>query len=225
MKKKLLLVMTMILAVFSFTACGGSSSKLDGMIYSNYIEAIMDCNYHGELKRYTEVIDATESEAKESYDATVEYYAYELMSYNGVAYDYVSEDMLNKYIDLAREIMGKAKYTVNEATKVNEEYQVKVEISPIDLNDITDADITARMEEYNKMLEGLDQNAVTEEQWAEYEEAYAQDIYDIIAGYVSKIGYKETVSKVVIITFDEEGRHGISDDDWYDLDDYVVDMK
>lgn len=226
MKSKVRMILAALLVVvFAVTGCKDSGSKLDSARYTNYIEAIMDCSYHGKTDRYTEVVDADKSEAEEVYSSTVEYYAYELMYYNGVAYDYISEDLYNSYIDLAKEIMAKAKYNVNEATLVNEEYQVKIEIYPIDLNDISDEEVQNYMDEYNKMLDGIDTTNFTDEQWSEYEEVYGQNIYDILKKYVSQIGYKDVVSKIVIIQVDEDGYYGIPDEDWYDIDDYVVDMK
>lgn len=226
MKRKLSLIMAAILVVLAFTACDGKSgSKAEAARYTNYIEAIMDCSYRGELNRYTEVVDATEAEAEEVYYSTVEYYAYELMAYNEVAYDYVSEDLFNQYVELAKRVMAKAKYNVNEATKVEDDYQVKVEIYPIDFNDITTEEIENYIDEFNKMLEGIDTTQLTEEQIIEYEEMYGQNVLSILEKYEDQIGYKDVVSKVVIIEVDEDGYYGISDEDWYDIDDYVVDMK
>lgn len=226
MRRKLSLIMTTILVVLAFTACDGKSgSKAEAARYTNYIEAIMDCSYRGEVDRYTEVVDATTSEAEEVYKSTVEYYAYQLMAYNEVAYDYVSEDLFNQYVDLAERVMAKAKYNVNEATKVEDDYQVKIEIYPVDFNDITTEEVESYIDEFNKMLEGIDTTQLTEEQIVAYEEQYGQDIYNILNKYVDQIGYKDVVTKVVIIEVDEDGYYGIPDEDWYDIDDYVVDMK
>lgn len=226
MRRKLSLIMTTILVVLAFTTCDGKSgSKAEAARYTNYIEAIMDCSYRGEVDRYTEVVDATTSEAEEVYKSTVEYYAYQLMSYNEVAYDYVSEDLFNQYVDLAERVMAKAKYNVNEATKVEDDYQVKIEIYPVDFNDITTEEVESYIDEFNKMLDGIDTTQLTEEQIVAYEEQYGQDIYNILNKYVDQIGYKDVVTKVVIIEVDEDGYYGIPDEDWYDIDDYVVDMK
>lgn len=202
------------------------SSEAKGSWYSDYIKALMECKYYGELSGYqTEVANATKDDAQECHDGTVEYYAYELMQYTDVGYDYVSEETVNQWVDVAREIMAKTKFTVNEGTLVGDDYQVKVDIQPLNINDLIYDEVGAYIEEYNSMLNGVDTSAYTDEQWDALEEEYAAGVLTIIKNHIPEIGYKDTVSKIVIITFDEEGRYGISDEDWYDIDDYVVDMK
>lgn len=228
MKRKFnVIAATMLLVALAVTGCGSnaSGSKATSALYTNYIESIMDCSYHGDLERYTEVVDADSSEAEEVHNSTVEYYANELLYFNDVDSESISDELYDKYVELAREIMAKTKYTVNEATKVNDEYQVKVEIYPIDLNDITYDAVEKVIEEFNKMLDGVDTSAITEEQWLQYEEDYGESIYNVLKNALPQMGYKDVVSKVVIIQVDDDGYYGISDDEWYDIDDYVVDMK
>lgn len=222
---KKLRVLIVGLAVCVLAGCGGSSS-IDGALYTNYIQAVMDCSYHGDFSNYIKVVnDATADDAQQVYDDTVDYYAYQLMYYNGVNDEEISEDLYNQYVSLAKEVMSKTKYTVNNANEVEGEYQVKIDITPIDFNDITNDEIDKYYDEFIEMLSDLDTDSFTDEQWSSYEEAYGNGVLEILQKYVSKIGYKDPVSKIVIISYDEDGLFGISDQDWYDIDDYVVDMK
>lgn len=247
--RKLSVVLASAMLVFSLAACGTKpaskpeadnkqeettesrnlnklTSNVEAGWYSDYIEALMECKYNGKLEGYMmEVADASKEEAQECHDSTVEYYAYQLMSYTDVGYDYLADETIEKYIEVARKIMAKSKFTVNEGTQVGDDYQVKVDIQPININDLIHDDVAAYIDEYNAMIDGKDTSAYTDEQWDELEEQYAAGVLAIIESHISEIGYKDTVSKVVIIEFDEEGRYGISDNDWYDIDDYIVDMK
>lgn len=226
MKKMKLLIVSFVLVATMLCGCGSSSgADLNTVIYADYVKGIMDCSYKADFESYTKVCDATTDEAKEVYDSTIEYYASELMYYNGVAYDYISDELKQKYIDLAADLMNKCKYTVNDAVKVDDEYQVKIEIEPLDINDISYDEIEAYMTEYNKMAENTDFTTMSEEAQYELEEAYALSIYNILESYVDKVGYKSVKSKIVIIEFTEDGTYGIDDEDWYDIDDYVVDMQ
>lgn len=225
MKNRFFAVCVMLMTgVMAITGCGQSSSAR-GAIYANYIEKIMRCSYYGELDGYTEVVAATKEEAQKLYDTTVEYYANELMSYNEVMTDYISDDLYNRYVDAARKIMAKVKFEIKGSTKVDNDYQVRIEISPVDINDATTDDISKYVEEYNKMLEKIDTASLSDEEWTKYEEQYGETVLNIIESHIDTIGYKDVISKVVIIDVDSDGYFGISDDDWYDIDDYVVDMK
>lgn len=222
MKKKLRIVV-MMLAVMMLAGCSASSSK--GSVYSKYIQSVMDGCYKGDLKAYTDVCDATNKEAQEVYDNTVEYYAYQLMYYNDVDSQSISEDVIDLYVELARDIMAKTKYTVNKANNVSGNYQVQVDIQPVDINDITYDAIEDAIDAWNSKYSAEATANFTEEQWLVAEDEYAKSVYDILRENVDKIGYKDVVSKVVIITVDKDGYYGISDSDWEDIDDMVVDMK
>jgi len=37
--------------------------------------------------------------------------------------------------------------------------------------------------------------------------------------------YKEKLNKIVEIEFDDDGKYGISNSDWNDIDDYVMGIK
>lgn len=223
LKKRLIAVMAAAaMSVAVFTGC--TSSAVTGSRYQEYIESGMKCKYYGELEGYKKACDATDEEAKEAYDSTIEYYANELMAYNGVSADYITSELYDKYVDVAEKIMAKAKFTVGKCTKVDGDWQLKIEISPMDINDITEDAIQKVMEAYNNAHTTDELNNSTDEQYAQWEEEFAQNILEVLDNAVSNIGYKDTVSKIVIITEDDDG-YGITDDEWYDIDDIVVDMK
>lgn len=147
------------------------------------------------------------------------------MAYTDVGYDYLADETIGKWVELAKKIMAKSSFKVNKGTLVGDDFQVKVDIQPINIKDLIHDEVSAYMDEYNAMIDAKDTSAYTDEQWNALEEQYAAAVLAIIESHISEIGYKDTVSKIVIIEFDEEGRYGISENDWYDIDDYIVDMK
>lgn len=210
----------------SFGLSAGANNDNHGSYYSDYIRALMECKYYGKLESYmAEVAGATKEEAQKCYDSTVEYYAYQLMAYTDVGYDYLADETIGKWVELAKKIMAKSSFKVNKGTLVGDDFQVKVDIQPINIKDLIHDEVSAYMDEYNAMIDAKDTSAYTDEQWNALEEQYAAAVLAIIESHISEIGYKDTVSKIVIIEFDEEGRYGISENDWYDIDDYIVDMK
>ena len=61
-----------------------------------------------------------------------------------------------------------------------------------------------------------------EEAYTAREIEYANEVIAILRSYVSQIEYDEPVTKVVKITKDEDGLYGISDDDYADLENYLL---
>ena len=76
----------------SFGLSAGADNGNHGSYYSDYIRALMESKYYGKLESYmAEVAGAAKEEAQKCYDSTVEYYAYQLMSYTDVNFNYLSE--------------------------------------------------------------------------------------------------------------------------------------
>ncbi len=183
----------------------------------------MDASYLGKSETYLVVAKTTKSEAEELYENTIEYLAYSIMEYNSVPYDDISEDTINKYIDLAKKALEKSKYTVNDGRKVDGVYQVKVEITPIDLWKATYDDVDEYIKEFTNKYPDL--KTMSDNEILEAKEEYANKVLEILNPYVENMNYKDTVSKIVEIQFNEDGLYGISQDDWDDIDDYVMGLK
>lgn len=216
--------------VFSFTIICTIAFLLTGCFkdekateYKDYIQAAMDASYLGKSETYLVVAKTTKSEAEELYENTIEYLAYSIMRYNSVPYDDISEDTINKYKELAKKALEKSKYTINDGRKVDGVYQVKVEITPIDLWEAT-------YDEVDEYIEGFtnkypDFKTMSGDELSAAEEEYANKVLEILNPYVDNMQYKDTVSKIVEIQFDDDGLYGISQDDWNDIDDYVMGLK
>ncbi|MCI8779033.1 MAG: hypothetical protein HFI87_07805 [Bacilli bacterium] len=216
--------------IFSFTIICTIAFLLTGCLkdekateYKDYIKAAMDASYLGRSETYLVVAKTTKEDAEELYDQTAEYLAYSIMKYNSVPYDDISEETINKYKELAKKALEKSKYTINDGRKVDGVYQVKVEITPIDLWEATYDEVEDYIDEFLDKYPNY-QTMAGDELLAAKEE-YANKVLEILNPYVEDMKYKDTVSKIVEIQFDDDGLYGISQDDWDDIDDYVMGIK
>lgn len=190
--------------------------------YTDYIQCVLDCTYLGTMDKYKEMTESTQEEAEEVYQSQVDYVK-ELICYQyAVEIDYVSEKTLDGYEALAKDIMAKVKYTVDPAEKSGDSYHITVNCEPIDLWDIT----YDTVEEFYNGEFGDRYNAVTtEEELAELEEEYAVEVLDIVTAALPEMGYGDVQTKIVEITVDEDGMYGISDDDWLEIDDKLLNLS
>ena len=209
----------------SMTGCSVVSKLLEGNTadtYTDYVKAVLDCTYLDKVDRYMELVDTTEEEAHGVYEDEVEYVT-ELICHNmAVESDYLSEETHDGYEALAKDIMAKAKYEVADAVKSGDTYHITVTCEPMDFWDIT-AD--AVEEYYQSGFGDRYEAAVEEEEIAELEEEYGQEVLHILSGYTGQIGYKDAVPLIVEIEEDSSGNYGISDKNWMDIDDLVFDMS
>ncbi len=212
---------TAMLAALAMCA-GLTGCESESETYTRYIQSVLDCTYIAEYENYMELTESTQEEAEEVYQSQVDYVA-ELICYqNAVEIDYISEETMEQYEKLAKDLMGKVKYTVEPAVKSGDTYHITVNCEPMDFWDITYDEIEAF---YNGEFGDRYFNAETEEERTALEEEYAAEVLRIANEALDEIGYGEAQTKIVEITEDEDGVYGISDDDWLEIDDKLLNLN
>ncbi len=198
----------------SLTGCG----KL-GQNYTDYIKGVMDLRYKDDPAKYVELTYSNELEAREIYDIQLEYMTETVCTYNGVEMDYVSDDLLAEYEAIAETLLSKTSYNVLPATYSNGTFQVTIEIQPLDFWEITEEE----MQDYCDTMYNVEKKLVrTDAELEALETKYAEGTLEILQSHVSEVGYLDTVTKTVTIVEDADGTYGLSDQDWYDIDDLVL---
>ena len=118
MRNSLIVTLVALAMVFT-TACGGSFDA------SGYITAFMDMLTKGEVAQYAELTGQSEEDAGKDYQ--------EILDAMKEAFDQegVTEETKQKVVDVYVDVLKKAKYTVHDAEKTDEGYDVVVDIEPI----------------------------------------------------------------------------------------------
>jgi predicted ATP-grasp superfamily ATP-dependent carboligase len=118
--KNTLIVTLVALAMVFTTACGGSSFDASG-----YITSFMDALTKGEVTEYATITGQTEEEAGQEYQSFLD------SMREAFAEEGVTDETLDKIVDVYVQVLKQAKYTVHEAEKTEEGYDVTVDIEPI----------------------------------------------------------------------------------------------
>ena len=221
MKKRLPALVLLLVLVLSLTACGGDTKAKK---YTEYVEAVMNCSYKGQFDAYTKSrgLKDDNKEAKEVNESTAEFYAYQLMNYTEVEYESVDDSVVEAFIELAKKALQKTRYQVEKAEKAGKVYHVTVKIDPIDFNDILIEPAKGVAAVYNEGVDALSEDA-SEEQLLALENEYGLNMAAALMPVVDQIGYKETKTRIVEIQEDKDA-FGLSDEDWEEIDNIVVDM-
>lgn len=196
----------------------------DAKTYTDYIKATLDCTYFGETAEYMKLTESTQEEADEVYASQIEYTASVLCYYLDVNMDYVTEETMDGYEETAEALLSKMKYEVEPAEKSGDSYHITIKCEPINCWEAIGEDVdefyTGEFgDRYNEVV-----NGTSEEDLAALEEEYAVEVLEIINTNLTDLSYKEPVTKIVEIVEDEDGFYGISDEDWYDIDDILMDL-
>ncbi len=215
MKKAIALTAAALMCT-GLVGCGSAAKT-----YTEYVQSVLDCSYYGITDKYMEMTDSTQEEADAVFQDEIDYFAQVICYSYGVEMDYISEETMDGYTALAEDVVKKVKYTVDPAEISGDSYHITVHCEPIDFWDLTeDAVESYYIDEFEEKYLAFE----TEDELAALEEEYAVNVLEILSGYVSQIGYKESVKKIVEITVDDDGLYGIEDQDWLDIDDLLLDL-
>ena len=221
------LTFTGIIAVVSATAvlltgCGG----VDSSFSADYVAAIMDASYKGDFEHYLSMTDSSEESAEEIYDSTVSYFAESIAYYCEVYTDDISEEIYAEYITFAEELLSKAKYTVSSSESGKDSCYVTVSVKPQNLLEQIEDDIEECVDDYNTALEAIGFETMTDEEYQELEDSYAESVLEALKENAANLEYKDNVDYTIEIIIDDEGYYAPANEDaWNTIDDYVMGLS
>lgn len=209
----LTLCLSAALLLLALTACSG------GFDASAYVKAGLDNMYLDENAEYAEITDCTAEEAHETHLNGLE--AEAAIFYNYMYFDtaYMTEETEARVLDMYSDIYKHAKYEVQAANKSNNGYTVVVKIYPIDIFDQSMDELTAMVDVMNEKSAAGAYASLTDE---EIEQEYQNGILDIIESHIDTIDYLDPVEQTVQIKKDSDGFWGMSDEDFSNIDTYII---
>ncbi|MDO5784099.1 MAG: hypothetical protein Q4P20_03430 [Eubacteriales bacterium] len=208
--RSLMLCAVMVCAGLLLAACGPSFDA------SGYVKAALDSTVHGESAEYVKIVDITAEEAQQEYDDVLDSMVEEISSLG------LSDELNSKYRTLFADLLKQTDYTVLEATKTEDSYEVPVEIKPITnvFNGLMD-DVETKMTEYSSEILNGNMDVPSEEEITEYA---GQMVYDLLAERVANIEYGDAQTVTVTVEPDDDGVYSVPEDDIEDLVTTMIDM-
>ena len=204
MRQGILTLVLLLLLAAMLAGCGGGMTAEDA---KEYVQAVLDASYKGEFDSYMELTDSTEEEARSMYegnvDATMATVGFEEMG--------ISEDMQADYRQLFLDLAKQAKYTLGEATEIENGYEIEVTIEPfIGMNDLENELTNILMQDLAAAAE-----IPTEE---ELNQMTMQTLYDLLSEKVASPEYGEAQTMTVRVTVDSDNVYSIPEEDTTALD-------
>ena len=204
-------------------ACGesGSSGKVNEEKATALVQGNLDEIYLGKFDPdYLELVDITENEAEETYLEGLEVEAETFMYYFNI--EYPTDELKEEIIELYKKIYATSKYTVNPATKLDDNtFAVKVEVEPINIFELVNEDFDERMESLYEKYPDI--GALSEEEYEAMDAEWARIVLDLCDEKLPEMGYTgESKSVVIQVVRDEDGTWSMLGDDFYTLDEYII---
>ncbi|MDE7339474.1 MAG: hypothetical protein K2N80_02780 [Lachnospiraceae bacterium] len=173
---------------------------------AEFINAALETSFYGKFDTYVDENFDTLEGAQELYDSEVQYYAEGLMYYLDIDYETVDEEIAAGFREVAAAVLAKFKWDAPVVDLMDGVPLGSFELTmyPTDYLDIIIEDAQAVADS------GLDGDE------------YAQGMLDAIRPKVDEISYREPITK----TYDLDLNNGVvSQDDWENIDDVLMDLS
>ena len=135
----------------------------------------------------------------------------------------MTDEIKAEIIDLYKEIYAWSKYTVGEASKLDEStYAVKVVVSPLDIFVLVDEAFDEAMEPFYTKYANVDISAMSDDEYNAYDKEWADAVIALCREKLPEMGYLEDRSLVIQVTLDEDDYWVMSGDDFNSLDEIII---
>lgn len=208
LKKALVTGLVAVMMVVNLAGCG----KFDA---AAYVESCLDLLTKGETEQYMKMTGRSKEQAESDYESNIDAMMTEMDQFN------LSDELSNSYRQLFKDVYAKAKYTVNDAEKMDDKdgYYVTVEIEQMTglFNGIQEELMT----EFTEWANSFDADTYpTEDEM--YEQMY-QMMYDLMSARLDSITYNDP-QEVVVEVIGEDNVYSISDGSMTELDEALLDV-
>lgn len=218
MKRSIALCLVLVMAL-TLTACGGGVTAKDA---TALVQGNLDEIYLGKFDpEYLKLVDITEADARETYEEGLEVEAEVFAYYFDISN--MTDEIKAEIIDLYKEIYAWSKYTVGEASKLDEStYAVKVVVSPLDIFVLVDEAFDEAMEPFYTKYANVDISAMSDDEYNAYDKEWADAVIALCREKLPEMGYLEDRSLVIQVTLDEDDYWVMSGDDFNSLDEIII---
>ncbi len=203
-KRSVALLTAAVLVLGMLAGCGFGAEDAKA-----YVQAVLDASYKAEFEEYAELTDSTKEEAQQLYDENIE----TIVGMLELEELGVTEEMMEQYQGLFQEVLAKAKYTVGEARKTDDGFEVDVQAEPMrfKFSDEMQEEILARCEE--EFLNSGEE--ISEEKIIQL----VMDMtYELLGEMLAEIPYGEPQTVTVPVTQNDDGLWEVPESDLQAID-------
>lgn len=187
-----------------------------------FLDTTMRASYLGDYADYVEYGIDSEEGAVELYESEVYYLSDCLIYYAGVNADYLSEEMVARFDEVALKALAKVTWNVKEVSAdAFGGGTVVLELYPTNIFSIIEDDVVNAINQFYQKYENTDFDSMTDEEYAAVEEEYAESVLQVMESKVAEAGTLDAVEKEYELDMDGAM---LSDDDWAEVDDIIMDV-
>ena len=187
-----------------------------------YFDAAMKASFYADYEDYVSMnMDSLEG-AQELYDAEIDYFAECLLYYIDITEEYITNDVKNRAVEVAKTVLSKVKWDV-KSVDVNafKEGTMTVTLYPTDFFYVIDEDIYAASDAFNTKYADVDFETISFEEYDALEKEYTEMMIAVLEKHAASAGTLDAVEKTYDVDLEDTV---LSDAAWEDVDDTIMDL-
>lgn len=213
MKKRRIRIVTAVILSMAVLVSGcGLFQDFDAQ---EYVRAVLDQNFQGEVDAAAKMMqDTSEKQLREQYEEEIHTFVTNNLT-SGVE---MSNDLLNQYLHLTKNIFRSMKYQVNEVKKNSKkEYDVNVEIQPADVFVTFVEKVKVHSEDIKKRAESGEYQGTKEEINAQMQSDYVEEAYSLLEECYQNMQYGEAQTVVIKVKGNDKKEFSVEEEDVYNM--------
>ena len=187
-----------------------------------YFDAAMKASFYADYDDYVSMNMDSLDGAKELYDAEIDYFAECLLYYIDITEEYITTDVKNRAVEVAKTVLSKVKWDV-KSVDVNafKEGTMTVTLYPTDFFYIIEEDLIAASDTFNTKYADVDYETISYEEYDALEKEYTEMMVAVLEKHAASAGTLDAVEKTYDVDLEDTV---LSDAAWEDVDDTVMDL-
>ncbi len=219
MRKFFALLLSVLIFCGMLSGCANASQT-----YANYVQAVMDCTYHGNTTQYVALTGASQQEAYRIYNAEVESVATLICQKFDVDTEYLLPEVYDEYILFAKELLKTIDYQVESNFKLNDTYQVTLSTQPPDFWDIAFTYVeNAYISEFLPRFAKIDETDST--QYGATMTSWGKKVLEVLNQHLSEVTPQEKKYLTIQIQADPQGHYTVSKQKWNTVDKFLLGLE
>lgn len=187
-----------------------------------YFDATMNASFIGDYTDYVDMYVDSKAGAEKLYNSEILYYSEFLRYYVDIDEDNIDDEIKARFDEVAKKVLSKVMWNVESVVKKNSlDCKMVLKLYPTNFLDIIDSDVDDAIVELNIKYDDVDFDTISDEDYAIYDKEYTEAVLSAMEKNVDKAGTKDAVTKTYEIDIDGDI---ISEDDWMDIDDIIMDI-
>lgn len=193
-----------------------------GKRYAEYVRAVLDCVYHGDLNGYISITDSSMTAAQRIHDQKTEQLVQELCTLYQVDSSLLSKERLVEMEQFAELLLHKTVYSIGDGTESDGTYCVPVVIQPIGFWENAGEAYDAYCTSEGLPSEAADYDTLTPEQQQDAENTYAADLLAILYEAAEEMAYVQSECYSARIRIDADGLYGLDEKEWQAIESLLL---